>query len=507
MRATKTNRTQRRLPLPPRPHGSKKTPPQKLLKTFQQVTSTPPSTLQRVNQELYKRNAELAVRNKTLATLRKLDEIALATVELADMAQKVTKVIAQELSYELVTLAIVDEKTSKLKWLALSSQIPEITKVIEKYSTKTITAPLHDGLSLAKAIQTNQAQHCENLHQVFPSALAEEAVGFKVFKQKPIIHSVAHPLRFGQKTLGALSITTARDIHHLSQFEKESISGVVGFISLALYKAQIYQDLQRTTWELGVANEQLRSVDRSKTEFLNIASHQLYTPLTALRGYLSMLREGDYGVIPAEQQSVIDILEKSTDRLIELVRNLLDISRIESGRLVLDLESIDVAHMIKEIVSDLLPNALSKKIKLELEGADQHIRVVGDSQRLRQVFLNIIDNAIKYTNEGYVKIKLASDNQTVTVAATDTGKGISAQEMSKLFTKFSRLVGAEHYHTEGSGLGLYVARQILREHAGEISAASPGQGQGSTFTIKLPLEHSPHSLKAGTKATLVLKTT
>jgi len=285
----------------------------------------------------------------------------------------------------------------------------------------------------------------------------------------------------------------------------------------ALENARLYQEslefgeklkleVARATHELATANEQLRDLDKAKSEFLSIASHQLYTPLTALRGYLSMLQEGDYGKVAPKQRPVIDILEQSAKRLIDLIKNLLDISRIESGRLELDLGSINLVAMTRGLVQDLMPNAMNKNLDLQFKEPEQPLpHVVADRQRLRQVMLNFIDNAIKYTTQGSIDVTIHQQGDQLIFAVTDTGKGITQQEITKLFTKFTRVGGADRFHTTGTGLGLYVARQIVQEHNGRVDVVSPGTGQGSTFSMHLPTEGSPRSLKIGEQATVVIK--
>jgi signal transduction histidine kinase len=268
---------------------------------------------------------------------------------------------------------------------------------------------------------------------------------------------------------------------------------------------KLREEVSRATKELAVANMQLKDVDQAKSEFLNIASHQLYTPLTALRGYLSMLREGDFGTIPEKQQPIVEIFQKSTLRLIELVRNLLDISRIESGRLELNIEQINLAKMVEDTIKDIMPNALHKKLKLYFDTPKIAVNIVGDSQRLRQVIVNIIDNAIKYTEKGRITVTVTQEGEEALFQVTDTGRGMTGEEMVKLFHKFIRGGGAQRVHTEGSGLGLYVAKQIVREHHGDISADSPGLGKGSTFVMRLPIAGTMRSLKVGEKTMIEVK--
>lgn len=272
------------------------------------------------------------------------------------------------------------------------------------------------------------------------------------------------------------------------------------------YEADLKKEVAQATQELERANTQLRNLDKSKSEFLTIASHQLYTPLTALRGYISMLLEGDFGAVPKKQQQILELVNQSAMRLIELNKLLLDVSRIESGRLELNLQSVDLVEMAKELVQALLPNAMNKGLDLEFREPKSPVPpVVVDRDRLRQVMLNFVDNSIKYTQKGKIDVRIGREGDEVVFSVQDTGKGISRNDLMRLFNKFTRVGGASRFHTEGTGLGLYVARQIVKEHRGEIHVDSPGEGMGSTFAMSLPAEGTPRSLKVGEKAEVIIK--
>lgn len=462
---------------------------------------------ERVTQELYKRNAELAVRNKTLAMLRKLDEISLSSVSIDEMAQQIVDAISGELGYEVAAISLIDEEKNQQHCIAVSSSNPDLAKTLKQVSPLLPDISLDETPDAKKAVETGIQTYADDLSAVFASGLVSAIQ--KVETQMGIVssnHSMMLPLRFGKQTLGLLSLCTSRSFKDSSQYVQESISGIVGLVSLALYKAKIYDDLQRTSAELVTANEKLKDLDKAKSEFLSIASHQLRTPLTALRGYISMLEEGDYGQMRDEQKPILDILNKSAMRLIDLINNLLDISRIESGRFELNLESLDIAEIAKELVGDLLPNAINKQLQLQFHdpvGAVPH--AVVDSQRMRQVMLNFIDNSIKYTATGSVDVYVRHDGNDVVLTVQDTGKGIEKDELDRLFNKFSRVGGAARFHTEGSGLGLYVAKQIIKEHHGEVVVESKGKDQGSTFGMRIPVEGSEKSLKVCEKASVVIK--
>ncbi len=295
------------------------------------------------------------------------------------------------------------------------------------------------------------------------------------------------------------------------------MSAINPILAVSLSNMVLYQEalekgnelknkIQQTTSELERANTQLQGLDTAKNEFLSIASHQLYTPTTALRGYASMLLEGDFGHLSTEQENVIERIDQSASRLIKLIKTLLDVSRIESGRIDLELEPIGLGEIAEDLVQELHPNAQSKGLVLEFHQPKQDIpRVVVDQQRIRQVMLNFIDNAIKYTLEGRIDVAVYKKGDAVIFAVADTGKGIEPQHMKWIFNKFMRVGGASHFNTEGTGLGLYVAKQIIQEHRGEVFVDSPGEGKGTTFAMSIPTEGSAKSLKVGEKATVVIK--
>lgn len=460
-----------------------------------------------VNQELYKRNAELAIRNKTLALLRKLDEISMATLGVDDMAREITSVIATELGYELVTIALIDDKNDgkHVEWVSLSSPLPEMTKTLAQLSPREVEVSLSGESLVARVIREKKQKMGADSAAVYPVTILH-AIRAPFGGKRVLTSSLVSPLRVGNSVLGVLTFSAGRDLNTLSRYEQESISGIIGLVSLALSKAKIYEDLQRTTSQLQVANKQLEQLDKAKSEFLSIASHQLYTPLTAIKGYLSMMQEGDFGETPGKQRPIVDIVRQSSDRLIDLIRNLLDVSRIESGRLELSMESIDFVQMTRDLVTELAPNAQRKNLVLSFEAPSKELsHVVGDAQRLRQVLLNTVDNSIKYTLQGRVDVRIVQEGDTLVFSVKDTGKGIAPEEIGQLFTKFTRVGGSDRFHTEGSGLGLYVARQIVHEHRGDVWAESPGREKGSTFFVRLPIEGSEIAPRVGMKMTVGIK--
>lgn len=451
-----------------------------------------------VNRELYKRNTELAVRIKTLALLRKLDEISLSALSMDTMAREIVSAIAVEFSYEIVSVAIVDEKNNTLDWLALASSEPELAAILSEFPPRTIKDSVNNSLASVHLIAGTQKKpvFVTGIEGVFPNELTERFQDTNTRGAIEKIHSsILCPLFFGQKALGVLTLSSDRNLHELSTYEHEAIDGVVSLTSLALYKAKIYEDLQRTTKQLGDANKHLKELMDVKTEFLHIASHQLRTPLTSLRGFLEMQAKGEFDTLPVEERRELqNNMFSGATQLNSIVNDLLDAMELEGGNLNFKLEQVQVETIIEESIKTLKLNYDKKGLSLVFEKPSTPLPPIeADPGYLRQVFLNIIDNAEKYTAKGGVTVKTSIKDNGIEVAITDTGMGIDSAEIPKLFGKFVRGQRSEQVHTDGSGLGLFIIKKIVEEHNGHVILESAGIDKGTTFRVELPLKQPQES--------------
>jgi signal transduction histidine kinase len=234
--------------------------------------------------------------------------------------------------------------------------------------------------------------------------------------------------------------------------------------------------------------EELRRSDEAKTEFISIASHQLRTPLNAIQGYLSLFLEGVYGKLDEKKRQPMERLYRSSQRLIHLVNELLGISRIQMGKIELEIVEVDLCEVVKSVVDELRMVAEEKGIGLLASCPTDGVpAVAGDKQKLRDCVLNLVDNAIRYTEKGSVEVSLRREVNDLIVRVKDTGPGLDAEEARTLFESFQRgQVGRKNW-AEGSGLGLYIAKEFIALHGGAIWAESPGKGLGTTFFIRIPL--------------------
>ena len=251
------------------------------------------------------------------------------------------------------------------------------------------------------------------------------------------------------------------------------------------------EELQELTKQLEFANKELKRLDKAKSEFISIASHQLRTPLTAIKGYMSLLREGTYGKLVQKMEKPIANVYASNERLIRLVNDLLSLSRLESGKLEIKWEPTRLEETIQSIVDELNIKAEQKKLKLVFVKPEKALPVfLLDEEKIRNVILNVIDNAIRYTDKGSITVRTRLFPGKLRILISDTGAGMTQDELQKLFQSFTRGSAGSKAWSEGSGLGLYIAKQFVEMHKGKIWAESEGIGKGSTFIIELPSQSS-----------------
>jgi signal transduction histidine kinase len=243
--------------------------------------------------------------------------------------------------------------------------------------------------------------------------------------------------------------------------------------------------------DLEKANIRLNELDKLKSEFLSFASHQIRSPLTAIDGYASMLLEGDFGEMSEKVKNSIKVIDTSSKSLIKIVNEFLDISRIEQGRMKYDLTDFDAKKLAEEVVAELRPNVEKKGLAFEFAAAQHDDYMVhADQGKVKQVIGNIVDNAIKYTPTGKISIYLDKTLEKIHISIKDTGIGIDKDIIPRLFSKFTRDKDAYKTNVTGTGLGLYVAKQMIEAQKGRVWVESEGRGKGSTFYIELPIKAS-----------------
>ncbi len=228
-------------------------------------------------------------------------------------------------------------------------------------------------------------------------------------------------------------------------------------------------------------------LEAQKQEFLSVMSHELRTPMTGVKGYLSMILEGDAGPISDDVKEFIAQAYIANDRLIRLVEHMMKVARIQEGKISLKIGQVDISRESKMIVSDFQIPAKEKQLALEYQPSSEDLFVRADPDRAREILMNLVSNAVKFTPaNGQIKVSHRLDNNWVITDVADTGTGIKKEDQDRLFEIFSKgnlsLAGQE----KGTGLGLYLARRLTEAQGGKLWLEHSEPGKGSTFSLALP---------------------
>ncbi|MDJ0984582.1 MAG: ATP-binding protein [Desulfobacterales bacterium] len=248
---------------------------------------------------------------------------------------------------------------------------------------------------------------------------------------------------------------------------------------LAIHNARLFREIEEKGHELESANQH-------KSEFLANMSHELRTPLNAILGYTELILDNIYGAVPVKIQDVLERLEKNGRHLLNLINDVLDLSKIEAGQLTLSLNEYSMEEVVQTVSTSVEALAAEKDLKLKVEVPKDLKIGKADEQRIAQVMLNLVGNAIKFTDEGEVKVEVTVSNETFCVSVHDTGPGVTESDQQKIFDEFQQANGSSTRKKGGTGLGLSISKKIIDMHGGRIWVEST-PGKGSTFRFTLPI--------------------
>jgi signal transduction histidine kinase len=290
-----------------------------------------------------------------------------------------------------------------------------------------------------------------------------------------------------------------------NEVDKKTLTIVAGELSIALENANAFLEISNfnttlqhkvdsATSNLKQANLQLKELDEAKDEFISMASHQLRTPLTTVKGYVSMLDEGDFGKLTKEQQQTIVLVLDGSNRMARLIDDLLNISRMEAGKFYIDAQKLDLYKIVSEEFESLKNFAVTKKVHIALVKPKSEIPIMLlDENKTRQVVMNLIDNAINYSQPpsggGKAEITLEQVGKQIVFKVIDNGIGVPADQQPKLFTKMFRARNAKEVRPDGTGLGLYLVKRVIEDQGGKIIFKSK-PGKGSEFGFSIPIHNS-----------------
>jgi signal transduction histidine kinase len=298
------------------------------------------------------------------------------------------------------------------------------------------------------------------------------------------------PIFVRDQLFGGLSLQTTTTYRTFTTEEIRLLQRIAEQAAIALYNARSYESLeeivQQRTQELEREKQLSEAANRAKTEFLSNMSHELRTPLTGILGFSSVLIEQVFGTLNTKQMQYLELISASGKHLLELINDLLDLTKIETAREEIQLEQIFVAEVADACVSMLQERAQVKGLQLELQIAPDITSCIADKRRLKQILVNLLANAIKFTDVGSVTLAITQTPTEIQFAVTDTGIGISQENIAKLFQPFQQLDSGLDRKYEGTGLGLALSRKLAQLHGGNITVNSE-LGHGSCFTLHLPL--------------------
>lgn len=437
---------------------------------------------------------------KVVSSLSRLQKVILDTLDLQTVVQDVVNATLKELEFlgfdiSVVVLNLIDEKADVLRRTSISHT--DVAKAAVQglpipFSKVEIPMEATENICVS-SIHEKKSMLTHSWDDILsPPLKPEDAIMLQ--KGVGVRTSIVFPLISRDSEVGSMIFSFQKNITKLSSIEEEVLWRMTDTAGLAVQNSRLYTNLHQANQKITRANKRLREIDTLKDEFISLASHELRTPMTAIKGYLWMtLNQAPVKLHPTVEHN-LEICYQSAERLIRLVNDMLTVSRIEGKRIKINKVSMELADLTRQICEEMAIPAQQKGLRLQCPVAKGDTRLVADPDKLRQVITNIIGNAIKFTPpKGKVTMKMQTDATQVHVIISDTGPGIRPEDRDKLFTKFGKFEHAyeQQQNITGTGLGLYISKQIVSLHDGSITVESE-VGKGTTFTVSLP--------KPGTKS-------
>lgn len=431
--------------------------------------------LQHVTQEMYKKNLELAELNKTLSLLQAIDGIVLSSVtDTLEVATEIAQMVIKETEFATAIIALLDKNGSSLNSFAKAGDEGDFAYFSPGMRVSEVPR-IHDVLKSRKGEHFSSWSELFSKHKI------------NAHESAPVGTIFVQPLVARQTPLGILVIRTPQFIKELSEFKLNLIERLGNTIGIAIDSKLLSEEIKAASAELTQKNKKLKELDKAKDDFISMASHQLRTPLTTVKGYLSMMLEGDTGKLKTKQKDIIDLAYFSAQRMVFLITDLLNVSRINTGKFVIEPAPVNLVDVVKSEVEQLKRTAEGHDVKLEIALPKKFPTVMLDENKTRQVMMNFIDNAIYYTpGGGTVKVELAETGGAIEFRVVDNGIGVSEDDKKKLFSKFFRADNAKQQRPDGTGLGLFMAKKVISAQGGSIIFESR-LGKGSTFGFRFAL--------------------
>jgi signal transduction histidine kinase len=448
---------------------------------------------------MYRRNFELAETNKTLSLLRTIDTLVLESqYELPELCRRMAESLAVANDYPFVgILSHNSHYNTDLElygWSGTLAPQPEYTELLQRLRVDT----QHKWFKgEAKEAYINLSKPSVNdiseVIQMTPSEV-------KALKEAiPITSVYVAKLIARNRLIGLLVVGFNNTNLEMLETDKSFLDRVGEPIGVALDSKLLIEENKRVLKKLQKTNNKLKLLDETKDEFISMASHQLRTPLTSVKGYVSMVIEGDAGELNDMQKKLLGQAFASSQRMVFLIADLLNLSRLKTGKFVIEAKPTDLAEVIESEVGQLMEAAKGRNLTLTYDKPAKFPQLMLDETKIRQVVMNFTDNAIYYTPKGgHIVLTLVDKPENIEFTVTDDGIGVPKSEHHHLFTKFYRAGNAQKARPDGTGLGLFMAQKVIVAQGGSIIFKST-EGKGSTFGFSFPKQgHLPPKITAST---------
>ena len=404
-------------------------------------------------------------------------------------AREISKILTYTADLQLLTRRVGNYIASSLKAEKVAFCIPE-KGIYGRTGRRRLSVVEED----VRRIMDYYYKYCS-----FPEVILANQVKDPELKKLLDIHrtKIVIPLLHQNQETGILFLGEHKSLGYSSR-DIEMLESIAGELAVSIRNSlsmeeinELNKSLQRrideATKELRFSNRQLQRLDEAKNEFISMASHQLRTPLTSIKGYLDMMLEGDLGKISPTQRAVLREAFSSSERMVRLINDFLNVSRLQTGKFTIDKQSVDIAQILRDEVSLLKVVADQRSVEMVLKIDKKIPSLAVDSEKIRQVMLNMIDNAIYYSSpHKKVAITLKSSGKMIEFSVKDSGIGVPKSEQANLFGKFFRGTNAKKRRPDGTGVGLFLAKKVILSHDGEMIFESE-EGKGSTFGFRLPV--------------------
>lgn len=427
--------------------------------------------------------------------LEQFNKLLVATYELGPLLKSSAEIITQNLK-PTQSIFLIKNSDSKLRIIGnpghnpiSASELSANKHLFLKFGQKIIVAD--DLGDTHKELKKLLSRHNIAVVSRLTSSLQSEGVGYLVLGTK----KTGNP--FSAQDLQVVEIITNELVI--------AVQNALRFEEIAQFNLTLQRKVEEATRKLRVTNEKLKALDETKDDFISMASHQLRTPLTSIKGYLSMVLEGDVGKVSKQQKEMLNLAFTSSQRMVYIIADLLNVSRLKTGKFVIEKSTMYFPDIVEQELDQVEETANSREVKLIYKKPKDFPLAYLDETKTRQVIMNFIDNAIYYTPAGgKVEISLTDTPTAIEYRVKDNGLGVPKSDMPHLFTKFYRAGNARKARPDGTGLGLYMAKKVVIAQGGVVIFEST-EGKGSTFGFRFA--KSKVELPSGPSASDAQKTT